>query len=79
MAGPSRGFKWNAKNVPEFPALGTKNRESLEGYYGSAQNSQTIIDLFDGVIDVYQKELQARPRRFLIVKKMYGKNTWKSS
>jgi len=20
---PNRGFKWNAKNVPEFPALGT--------------------------------------------------------
>jgi len=45
----------------------------LEGYYGSAQNSQTIIDLFDRAIDIYEKELQTRSRRFPIAKKMYGK------
>ena len=37
------------------------------------QESQTIIDLFDGIIEIYEKELRERARRFLIVKKMYGK------
>ena len=34
---------------------------------------QTVVDLFDGVIEIYERELSARPRRFLIVKKLYAK------
>jgi KaiC/GvpD/RAD55 family RecA-like ATPase len=39
----------------------------------SEQESQTIIDLFEGIIEIYEKELRERARRFLIVKKMYGR------
>lgn len=34
------------------------------------EEAQTVVDLFDGVIEIYERELSARPRRFLIVKKL---------
>jgi archaellum biogenesis ATPase FlaH len=39
----------------------------------SQQETQTIMDLFDGLIEIYEKEMKERTRRFLIVKKMYGR------
>jgi len=33
-----------------------------------------MIGVFDGVIEVYEKPLQERSRRFLIIKKMYGRD-----
>lgn len=39
----------------------------------SKQDIQTIADLFDGIIEIYERELRERARRFLIVKKMYGR------
>lgn len=39
----------------------------------SDQERQTIIDLFDGIIEIYEKEHTERPKRFVIVKKMYAK------
>ena len=35
---------------------------------------RTIVGVFDGVIEVYEKPLQERSRRFLIIKKMYGRD-----
>ena len=37
-------------------------------------DAQAIIDLFDGVIEVFEKGLRERARRFLIIKRMYGRN-----
>jgi KaiC/GvpD/RAD55 family RecA-like ATPase len=51
-----------------FTVLGT-----LNPLISSKQDSQTIVDLFDGIIEIYEKELRERARRFLIVKKMYGR------
>jgi KaiC/GvpD/RAD55 family RecA-like ATPase len=51
-----------------FTVLGT-----LNPLLSSKQDSQTIVDLFDGIIEIYEKELRERSRRFLIVKKMYGR------
>jgi len=36
-------------------------------------DAQAIIDLFDGVIEVFEKGLRERARRFLIIKRMYGR------
>ena len=36
-------------------------------------DAQAIIDLFDGVIEVFAKGLRERARRFLIIKRMYGR------
>jgi KaiC/GvpD/RAD55 family RecA-like ATPase len=36
------------------------------------EETQSIIDYFDGVIEIFEKPLQERSRRFLVIKKMYG-------
>jgi len=46
----------------------------LNPLVSSQQDTQTIMDLFDGIIEIYERELKERARRFLIVKKMYGRN-----
>jgi KaiC/GvpD/RAD55 family RecA-like ATPase len=38
----------------------------------SKEETQSIIDFFDGVIEIFEKPLMERARRFLIIKKMYG-------
>jgi len=45
----------------------------LNPLISSQQDTQTIMDLFDGIIEIYERELKERARRFLIVKKMYGR------
>jgi archaellum biogenesis ATPase FlaH len=45
----------------------------LNPLISSKQETQTIMDLFDGIIEIYERELRERARRFLIVKKMYGR------
>ena len=37
----------------------------------------TTIGVFDGVIEIYERSLQERSRRFLIVKKMYGRGLFR--
>jgi KaiC/GvpD/RAD55 family RecA-like ATPase len=37
------------------------------------EESQPIIDLFDGVIQIYEKELAERARRFIVIRKMRGR------
>ena len=51
-----------------FTILGT-----LNPLLSAKEESQTIIDLFDGIIEIYEREFRERPCRFLIVKKMYGR------
>jgi KaiC/GvpD/RAD55 family RecA-like ATPase len=38
----------------------------------SKEETQTLTDLFGGVIEIYEKELSGRLRRFLVIKKMHG-------
>jgi KaiC/GvpD/RAD55 family RecA-like ATPase len=45
----------------------------LNPLISSQQDTQTIMDLFDGIIEIYERELKERARRFLIVKKLYGR------
>jgi KaiC/GvpD/RAD55 family RecA-like ATPase len=36
------------------------------------EETQNIIDFFDGVIEIFEKPLMERSRRFLMIRKMYG-------
>lgn len=45
---------------------------TLSPAISSKEESSRIIELFDGVIEIYEKVDQGRPRRFLAVRKMYG-------
>lgn len=37
------------------------------------EETQPIVDVFDGVIQIYEKELAERTRRFIVIKKMRGR------
>jgi KaiC/GvpD/RAD55 family RecA-like ATPase len=56
------------RKVEGFTIIGV-----LNPLISSQQDTQTIMDLFDGIIEIYERELKERARRFLIVKKMYGR------
>jgi len=38
------------------------------------QQRQALIDLFDGVIEIYEKELPEQSKRYLIIRKMYARD-----
>lgn len=40
----------------------------------SKEETSRIIDLFDGIIEIYEKESEGRLRRFLTIRKMYGQD-----
>ncbi len=65
--------KWLDDFIARRKSEGFTILATLNPLISSSQESQTIIDLFDGVIDIYEKESQGRSRRFLIVKKMHGR------
>jgi len=39
----------------------------------SKEETQPVIDIFDGVIEIYEKTLEDRARRFIAIKKMQGR------
>ena len=65
--------KWLADSILKRKAEGFTILGILNPEVASKQDSQTIIEIFDGIIEIYEKELRERPRRFLIVKKMFGR------
>jgi KaiC/GvpD/RAD55 family RecA-like ATPase len=65
--------KWLADSILKRKAEGFTILGILNPEVASKQDSQTIIEIFDGIIEIYEKELRERARRFLIVKKMFGR------
>lgn len=65
--------KWLDDFVAKRKAEGFTILGVLNPTISSKQDIQTIADLFDGIIEIYERELRERARRFLIVKKMYGR------
>ncbi|MGA2461038.1 MAG: hypothetical protein ABSF82_06425 [Candidatus Bathyarchaeia archaeon] len=55
------------RKAEEFTIIATLNPLTT-----TKEETQTIIDFFDGVIEIFEKPLMERARRFLIIKKMYG-------
>lgn len=65
--------RWLSDFVGKRKVEGFTTLATLNPLTGSKEDSQTVIDFFDGVIEIFEKELKERSRRFVIVKKMYGK------
>lgn len=65
--------KWLDDFIGKRKAEGFTILGVLNPMISSKQDTQTIMDLFDGIIEIYERELRERARRFLIVKKMYGR------
>ena len=64
-------YTWLDEFIARRKSEGFTILATLNPLTSSPQESQTIIALFDGIIDIYEKELRERSRRFLAVKKMY--------
>ena len=56
-----------------FRWVGFTTLATLNPLVGTKEDNQMVIDFFDGVIEIFERELKERSRRFLIVKKMYGR------
>ena len=65
--------KWLDDFIGKRKAEGFTIIGVLNPLISTEQDTQTITDLFDGVIEIYERELKERARRFLIVKKLYGR------
>jgi len=65
--------KWLTDFVGKRKAEGFTIVATLNPFNISKEEVQTVVDFFDGVIEIFEKELKERSRRFVVVKKMYGK------
>jgi KaiC/GvpD/RAD55 family RecA-like ATPase len=65
--------KWLDEFLASRKAEGYTILASLNPLVSTSQENQTVIDLFDGVIEIYEKKVQEIARRFLIIKRMYGR------
>ena len=45
---------------------------TLNPNLSSKEEGGRITDLFDGIIEIYEKETDGRLKRFLAIRKMYG-------
>ena len=65
--------KWLDDFIAKRKAEGFTVLGVLNPMISSSQEINTVKDLFDGIIEIYEKEMKDRTRRFLIVKKMFGR------
>jgi len=65
--------KWLSDFIARRKSEGLMFLASLNPMILQDQASQQVIDLFDGVIEVFEKQISGRARRFLIIDKMYGR------
>jgi hypothetical protein len=63
---------WFSDFVARRKAEGFTVLAFLNPLVASSEEIQILSDLFDGVIEIYEKEIKEMPRRFLVVKRMYG-------
>ncbi len=65
--------KWLLDFVGKRKAEGFTIIATLNPLTTTKEETQSVIDSFDGVIEIYERALMERSRRFLVVKKMYGR------
>jgi hypothetical protein len=63
---------WFSDFVARRKAEGFTVLAFLNPLVASSKEIQILSDLFDGVIEIYEKEIKEMPRRFLVIKRMYG-------
>ena len=63
--------KWLTELIAKHKATHFTILATLDPSVTSKEDSQAIIGVFEGVIEIYERQLQERSRRFLVVKKMY--------
>ncbi len=64
--------KWFSDFLARRYAEGFTVLAFLNPLVASSSETQTLVELFDGVIEIYEKEVRERSRRFLVIKRMFG-------
>jgi len=64
--------RWLTDFVGKRKAEGFTVIATLNPLTTTKEETENIIDFFDGVIEIFEKPLTERSRRFLVIKKMYG-------
>lgn len=64
--------KWLSDFVAKRKAEGFTVIATFSPVTATKEETQIVVDLFDGVIEIYERDLKETARRFLLVKKMYG-------
>jgi len=64
--------RWLTDFVGKRKAEGFTIIATLNPLVTTKEETQSIIDFFDGVIEIFEKPLMERSRRFLMIRKMYG-------
>lgn len=65
--------RWLSDFVGKRKAEGFTIIATLNPLTTTKEETQSIIDFFDGVIEIFEKPLMERSRRFLVIRKMYGR------
>jgi KaiC/GvpD/RAD55 family RecA-like ATPase len=65
--------RWLTDFIGRRKATGFTVIATLDPSIASKEDVQAIVGVFDGVIEFFERELQERARRFLVIKKMYGR------
>jgi len=66
--------RWLTNFAARRKASGFTILATLDPSTATQEEIQMIIGVFDGIIEVYEKPLQERSRRFLVIKKLYGRD-----
>ena len=64
--------RWLTDFVGKRKAEGFTIIATLNPLVTTKEETQSIIDFFDGVIEIFEKPLAERTRRFVMIRKMYG-------
>ena len=64
--------RWLSELIPRLKSRGFTIVATLNPYMHPREETSAIIDLFDGHIDIYEKEEQGRTEFLLRIRRMYG-------
>jgi len=65
--------KWLTEFIAKRKNTGFTIVATLNPYLAKEDAQAAVLDLFDGILEIYEKKLKERSRRFLTVKKLYGR------
>lgn len=62
--------KWLRETITKFKQKNFTILATLNPHMHSKEDVQSLLDLFDGQVEIYEKELQGEPRMFMRVKRL---------
>ena len=64
--------KWLSELLDKFRAKNITTLVTLNPYMHSGEEVQAVVDLFDGNLEIFEKDVEGSPRKFMRVRWMHG-------